>query len=248
MEKIAQKKHQLDQAGSLSQDLVKNLDEWFRVELTYTSNAIEGNTLSRQETALVIEKGLTVEGKSIEEHLEAKNHAEVLDFVKNLLKEKRKRQDILEGDILNIHRIILQHLDDKNAGKYRSVSVRIAGSTAVMPNPMEVPELMGELMQWLHGKNSDDPVKIGADAHFKLVTIHPFTDGNGRTARILMNILLRQEGYPPAIIQNEDRRAYLNSLEKGQTKGELGDYYMLIYDAVERSLDIYLDAIGKSNQ
>lgn len=238
---IDSKKLKLDGARPLPEELVKNLGEWLKVELTYTSNAIEGNTLSRQETALVIGKGVTVEGKTIEEHLEAKNHAEALDFIKNFI--NKKRQNITEQNILDIQKIILQKIDDKNAGKYRNVAVRIAGSMAVMPNPLKVPELMTEFMAWLHGENSDHPVKIALDAHFKIASIHPFTDGNGRTARILMNILLEQEGYPPAIVRKEDRKDYINSLEKGQTKGEMENYYNIMCDAVVRSLDIYLESI-----
>ncbi len=246
LRQLTEKKRKLDAARPLPEELIKNLDEWFKVELTYTSNAIEGNTLSRQETALVIEKDITVEGKTIEEHLEAKNHARAVDFIKSLV--DKKRQDISENIILDIHRIILQKIDDKNAGKYRSVAVRIAGSMAIMPNPLKVPELMSGLIEWLHSKNSDHSVKIAADTHFKFVSIHPFADGNGRTARLLMNVLLQQSGYPPAIIRKEDRKDYLNSLETGQTKGEMEDYYGIIYDAVERSLDIYLDSIKKSRE
>lgn len=238
---IDEKKRKLDRARPLPEEIAKNLGEWLKVELTYTSNAIEGNTLSRQETALVIEKNITVEGKTIEEHLEAKNHGEALDFIKSFIQKKRKV--ITEQNILDIHKIILQKIDDKNAGKYRSVAVRIAGSLAVMPNPLKVPELMTEFMAWLRGENSDHPVKISADAHFKIVSIHPFTDGNGRTARILMNILLEQEGYPTAIIRKEDRKDYINSLEKGQTQGGMEDFYNIIYDAVARSLDIYLESV-----
>lgn len=245
LRKIREKKQRLDAMRPLPEELVRNLNEWFLIELTYTSNAIEGNTLSRQETALVVEKDVTIGGKTIEEHLEAKNHAEALDFVRSLLEEKKKRQDVLESDILDIHRIILQKIDERNAGKYRNVAVRIAGSIVIMPNPLKVPDLMAKFIQWLHSENSDHPVKIAADAHFKLVSIHPFTDGNGRTARILMGMLLQQEGYPPAIIRKEDRKDYLNSLEKGQTKGEMGDYYDVIYDAADRSLDIYLGAVEK---
>lgn len=238
---LTEKKKKLDGYRPLPPELVKNLEDWFRVELTYTSNAIEGNTLTRRETAMVVEKGLTVEGKSLEEHLEATNHAEALGAVKELV--GRKRQDITESDILDTHRLILKKIDDANAGRYRAVAVRIAGATVVMPNPVKVPELMREFAGWLHEKNPDHPAKIAADAHFKLVSIHPFVDGNGRTARLLMNLLLMQEGYPPAIIRKEERRAYVDAIEKGQTRKRLEDYYNLIYKAVDRSLDIYLEAL-----
>ena len=222
-------------------ELVKNLEDWFRVELTYTSNAIEGNTLSRQETALGVEQGITVEGKSLKEHLEAINHAQALDLIKALVKEKR--QALTEADILDIHRTILAKIDDTNAGRYRSVPVRIAGSTVVLPNAMKVSDLMKGLIKWLNSPNTDHPVKIAADGHYKLIMIHPFVDGNGRTARLLMNLLLMQGGYPPALIRKEDRRRYINSIETAGLEGRLEDYYQVIYEAVERSLDIYLEAV-----
>ena len=242
LKQLTEKKKRLDKYRPLPLELVKNLEDWFRVELTYTSNAIEGNTLTRQETALVVEKGITVEGKSLKEHLEAINHAQALDFIKSLVKEKR--EELTQSDILDIHKVILAKIDDIDAGKYRTVAVRIAGSTVVMPNSMKVPDLMKRFIEWLNRPNADHTVKISADAHYKLVSIHPFTDGNGRTARLLMNLLLMQGGYPPALIRKEDRRRYINSIEKGQLGGGLEDYYELISEAVERSLDIYLEALS----
>lgn len=237
------KKNILDSFKPLPKDLVKNLNEWFRVELTYTSNAIEGNTLTRQETAMVVDKGLSVNGKSIQELLEATNHAQAFDFIRLLLEKKGRRQEIVERDLLEIHRLILQHIDDHNAGKYRDVAVRIAGSRVILPNAKKVPELMDDFILWLQGINKDYPVKIAADAHFKLVTIHPFTDGNGRVARLLLDLILMQNGYPPAIIYKEDKRAYIDAIEKGQLTGNLVNYYQVIYKAVEASLDIYLEAL-----
>jgi Fic family protein len=241
LQKITEKQKRLGSFRPLPPELVKNLDEWFKIELTYTSNAIEGNTLTRQETALVVEKGFTIGGKSLNEHLEAINHAQALEYIKSLA--GKKRRNIGEKDLLDIHHIILSKIDDTNAGRYRSVSVRIAGSTVVMPNPAKVPALMSEFMGWLHSRNADHPVKIAADAHFKFVSIHPFTDGNGRTARLLMNLLLMQEGYPPALIKKEDRLKYINAVEKGQLTGEMDDYYRVIYGSIETSLDIYLKAL-----
>ncbi len=245
LKRIDEKKARLDALRPFPPELVKNLGDWYRVELTYTSNAIEGNTLTRQETALVIEKGMTIEGKTLNEQLEAKNHAEAIGFVQELATRKKSGNEITQNDILNIHRMILRGIDDSQAGRYRSVPVRVAGSTVVFPNPVKVPELMEELAEWLSGGNSDHETKIAADAHFKLVTIHPFVDGNGRTARLLMNLLLIQKDYPPAIIRPEDRREYLNALEQGQTAGEMGEYYNVVLNAIERSLDTYLEAMEK---
>ncbi|MBI2611622.1 Fic family protein [Candidatus Gottesmanbacteria bacterium] len=240
LSRIHQKKQRLDTFQSLSNEISKNLDEWFRIELTYTSNAIEGNTLSRIETALVVEKGITVEGKSIKEHLEAVNHAKAYQFIQTLT--DKTKTSITERTILDIHSLILQNIDTVNAGRYRTIPVRIAGSTAIMPNAIKVPDLMSEFIKWLHHKK-EGIVKIAADAHFKLVSIHPFTDGNGRTARLLMNLILMQAGYPPAIIRKEDRRTYINSIEKGQLSGDLSEYYPVVFSAVERSLDIFLSTL-----
>src|SRR3989344_2532416 len=188
---LTAKKQLLDTYIPLPQEIIKNLNEWFRIELTYTSNAIEGNTLTRQETALVVEEGITVQGKSIQEHLEAINHAKAFDFIqKELILKERK--NITQQNILNIHSLILHKINNTDAGRYRTTAVRLRGSQTILPNPLKVPQLMDEFMQWLQGSNTDHPVKIAADAHYKLVTIHPFVDGNGRTARVLLNLLLLQ--------------------------------------------------------
>lgn len=238
---LTSKKKKLDTFRPLPPELVKNLDDWFKVELTYTSNAIEGNTLTRAETALVVEKGLTVQGRSLTEHLEATNHVEALDYVKILV--GKKRQSISENDILEIHRLILNKIEAGSAGRYRTQHARLTESDVVLPNPVKVPELMKEFVKWLIGDNPDHIAKTAADAHYKLVSIHPFSDGNGRTSRLFMNLLLMQQGYPPAIIRKEDRLTYINSLEKAQKEGGLDDFYNLIYESVDRSLDIYLEAI-----
>lgn len=238
---LTAKKQKLDGFRPLPPELVRNLDEWFKIELTYTSNAIEGNTLTRAETALVVEKGLTVKGKSLTEHLEATNHVEALEYVKTLV--GKKRQEITEKDISDIHRLILNNIETDIAGRYRQNHARITGSEVILPNPLKIPKLMKEFIGWLGDNNSDHVAKIASDAHFKLVSIHPFTDGNGRTSRLLMNLLLMQEGYPLAIIRKEDRLEYINSMENAQKGGSLDYFYNLVYEAIDRSLDIYLEAL-----
>ena len=190
---LEEKKKRLDNFRPFSPDLAANLHEWFKIELTYTSNAIEGNTLSRAETALVLEKGIAVDGKTLQEHLEAVNHAQAFDWIMQRI--NTTQQDLTERTLLELHQLILQKVDDTNAGRYRTVPVRIAGSTVIMPNAMKVPELMEEFVSWLQ-TTKDNPLILAVDAHLKLVSIHPFVDGNGRTARLLMNLLLMQVGYP----------------------------------------------------
>lgn len=239
-EKLTKKKEELDTYRPLSKELVKNLEEWLDVELTYTSNAIEGNTLSRMETALVIEKGITVEGKSLREHLEAINHKKALEEIRDLA--KKGRQFLEERDILNIHSLILKGINDAWTGRYRQVSVRISGSNVVLPNYVKVPSLMKDFIRWLQSIQGEHPVKIAVDAHYKLVSIHPWVDGNGRTSRLLMDLILIQNGYPPAIIRKEERRRYLQSIEEGQLGGSLQKFYDLMIEGEDRALDIYLNA------
>jgi Fic family protein len=240
---LSNKKQSLDQFQPLAPELINNLRDWFRVELTHTSNAIEGNTLTRQETALVVDKGLAIEGKTLKEVLEAAGHAKAFDYIEQFVGESRT--DVNEDIILAIHERILGNIDDVNAGRYRSVPVRIAGSRAMMPNFLKVPELMADFASWLKPENSDHPSKIAADVHFKLVSILPFVDGNGRTARLLMNLLLMQSGYPAAIIRPEDRSTYITALETAQTGGSMDGYYDCIYASIDRSLDIYLESVGE---
>lgn len=235
------KKAALDDMRPLPQALVANLEEWFRVELTYASNAIEGNTLTRSETALVVEKGLTVRGKSLREHLEAVNHAEALDYVATLAREPDR--PITRHDILSLHSLILGRIDDENAGRFRTIQVRIAGTEVVLPGPIQVAPLMEDFISWLNAPHAGHTAQYAADAHLRFVTIHPFVDGNGRLGRLLMNLVLMRGGYPPALVRKEDREEYIASLERVQTSGAMDLYNTVMYRAVERSLDIYLQAL-----
>ena len=219
--------------------------------MQHPHNAIEGNTLTRAETAMVVEKGLTIGGKSITEDLEATNHAAALDFIKEQI--KRKPSDLRERDILKIHEIILDRIDKENAGIYRRVPVRISGSAVVLPNPRKVQTLMDKFFSWIENEAKMHAVELAAEAHYRFVTIHPLVDGNGRTARLLMNMILMMKGYPSAIIRKNDRLTYIKSLEKSQLVNGEGDskndYFKLIAAAVDRSLNIYLKAIeGKTEE
>lgn len=259
---IDEKKKKLDSIRPLPPALVKNLQEWLAVEFTYTSNAIEGNTLSFSETAMVVEKGITIAGKTVREHLEAINHAQAIDFIIDLA--RKKQHEIALDDILAIHKIVLQKIDDIHAGVFRDVMVKVVGSR-IFPNPAKVPFLMVDFMQWLHNIE-EHPIIIAALAHYKLVTIHPFIDGppslklwrtapaealaeagNGRTARLLMNLLLLQHGYPIAIIAKEQRSEYIAAIEHARQTDDFDAFYEVIIEAVNYSLDIYLEAIEESN-
>lgn len=240
---ISAKKLQLDQLRPLAPELEQALDEWLRVELTYTSNAIEGNTLTRMETAEVLEKGIAATvSKSLKDQLEALNHAKALDFVQQLAKQRQTYPSIQERDLLAIHKFILSGIDEQWAGRYRQSEVFVKGTTFAFPKPHSVPYAMAEFIQWLERDQNQHPLRLAADAHFKLVSIHPFVDGNGRTARLLMNLILHLHGYPMAVIRSEERTRYLDAVSRGQMKGDLQPFYALIDQAAERSLDAWLAA------
>jgi Fic family protein len=238
IKQLENKKNHLDTFRPLNNVVLSNLADWFRIELTYNSNAIEGNTLTRQETALVIEKGLTVGGKALVEHLEATNHSHAIEWIRERAKSKKAYS---KSDILSIHILILSGIDSENAGKFRTVSVRISGSKVNLALPIEVPVLMQGFLDWLN-QNTLHPVELAAEAHLRFVRIHPFTDGNGRTARLLMNLILLKHGYPSAIIKNRDRLDYINALETAHMTGRKKLYKDIIYKAVNASLDIFLNA------
>ncbi|GLU55888.1 Fic family protein [Dyadobacter frigoris] len=192
----------------------------FEMEYTYESNRIEGNTLTLQETVLVIEKGLTISGKSLHEHLEAINHSFALNYIKELVSEKAP---LTKHELLNIDKLILQGVDNSNGGKFRTVQVLISGAKHIPPQPFMVDELMEGFFKWYYdNKDSIHPVILAAEIHERLVTIHPFIDGNGRTSRLLMNLILLQHGYPIAILKgdSENRLKYYQVLEIAQMDGD----------------------------
>jgi Fic family protein len=244
IKRIAEKKAELDNQKPLSPDVLANLEDWLKVEITYSSNAIEGNTLTRLETAEVIEKQgqAALKGKSLNDQLEAINHAKAVEYIRELARQRNGHQYITEADILAIHKIILSGINEEWAGKYRRSEVFIKGASVEFPLLHSVPYKMQEFIQWLETQQDTQPVSVAANAHFKLVSIHPFVDGNGRTARLLSNLILLINGYPMAIIRNEERSEYLDAVQLGQTKGDLEIYYSLVYQAIERSLDAYLNA------
>ena len=184
-------KARLDRLRPLPPDLVDNLREVYDIRLTYHSNAIEGNTLTQSETQIVVEKGITIGGKPLKDHLEAINHVEAIDFIRNLAIEDRI---MTEWDIRQIHGLVCK--GDRGAGAYRTVNVMAAGSNYRYPDAIKVPELMQEFGKWLQSAPALHPVELAAEIHYRLVTIHPFQDGNGRTARLLMNLSLLRTPSP----------------------------------------------------
>ena len=241
---LIKKKQRLNKLLPLKKEVLTELEDWLRVELTYSSNAIEGNTLTRKETAEILEKGISavISGKPFKDQIEAINHAKAIDFIKKIADQKIKHTQIKEVNINNIHKIILTGIIDEWAGKYRETEVFIKGSNVELPQPIKVPYLMSEFLHWLSSQNNSNPIQVAADAHLKLVSIHPYVDGNGRTARLLMNLILIINGYPMIIIRNEERVQYLDSLEEAQLKDNINPCYDFIKKSVDRSLEAYINA------
>lgn len=214
--------------------------EALELEYTFESNRIEGNTLTLQETDLVINEGLTIAGKSMREHLEAINHNEAIDYVKDLVLRKVK---IKEREVLMIHNLILRGIMPENAGKYRSVQVMIKGSAHMPPQPFLVMKKMEEYFEWYStNKNLLHPVVLAAEMHERLVTIHPFIDGNGRTARLIMNLILLSNGFVIANIKgdNATRMDYYAALEKVQTQNDKEAFLTFIAKVEKECLKRYL--------
>ena len=240
--RIYQKKEQLDKLRPLSDAHVKNLKNVYDIQLTYNSNAIEGSTLTYSETKLILNEGITIGGKSMNEHLETINHKEAIGFIEEVAKINTK--EITLSDIKNIHHLILKGIDNKNAGVYRTRNVGVVKSDGEIHNfaePLKINEKMNEFIDWLHNQTIEEPILLATLVHLKFVSIHPFIDGNGRTARLLMNLVLLQNGYPQAIVKVSNRVEYIQAIEKYQQTrdNEYNDFYKVILKSVNDSLDLY---------
>lgn len=237
--RINQKKATLDALRPLPSAVVRRLNEQLAVEWIYHSNAIEGNTLTLRETKLILETGLTIGGKSLREHVEVINHQKAIDYVESLLDVT---MPITAFHVRTLHQLVLTGIDDDNAGQYRQVPVRIAGAVHMPPDAWALHQLMDEWGEWVNGDViTRHPVERAALVHHRLAAIHPFIDGNGRTARLVMNLLLMREGYPPTIILKANRRQYYRVLAQADG-GHERPLVNFIGRAVEQSLTFYLEA------
>ncbi|OGZ24052.1 MAG: cell filamentation protein Fic [Candidatus Nealsonbacteria bacterium RIFCSPLOWO2_01_FULL_41_9] len=240
--RIDEKLSQLQKLRPLPPASVAKLKEQFSIEMTYNSNAIEGNKLTLKETFLIINEGITIKGKPLRDHIEAKDHYEAINYLYDLIGHDKKHT-FSEVLIRNLQRLITKETDIETSGAYRNSNVIITGSKHTPPEAYEVSKLMRGLVEWVRlNKTKLHPVELAAILHHKLVYIHPFFDGNGRTARLLMNVMLMQSGYPLVVILKNDRKRYYQALERAD-KGDLPPFVNFIAQAVERSLNIYLKTL-----
>jgi Fic family protein len=238
---VLEKKRELDALRKqLRPAALEGLEHSHRIDVTYTSNAIEGNTLTAGETALVLDKGITIAGKPLKDHLEAIDHARALNWVLEIASQRDL--PITEADIRNLHQLVMAKSQPEVAGRYadRSRFVNTNAGIHQFPLPAEVPALMGAFCQWLRAAR--DVPEAAFRAHRELVGIHPFNDGNGRTARLLMNLVLSRGGYPPVAVRPEDRPAYIAALEVDQQGGGHAAFDRLLFERLDQTLDMYLAA------
>ena len=224
----------------LSSGALAQLQKYYDVELTYTSNAIEGNTLSLRETAEVIEHGITVGGKTLRDHLEAVDHYDALQWMRALA---ARDAPVDEATVCELHRRIVARSQPAIAGVYSALPRRIAGSPVVFPNPAKIPMLMRDFGLWLIDAGPEPGAAFAA--HYRLTAIHPFADGNGRTARLMMNLMLIRRGYPPLAVRPQDRKRYLDALERASLTEDLAPFQQIMHERLEATLADYLSALGE---
>ncbi|MDI1235521.1 MAG: Fic family protein [bacterium] len=241
--RIDDKKTTLEKGRPLSSIALEKIKETLAIEWTYNSNSIEGNTLTLNETKVILEDGLTVHGKSLREHFEAHNHAKAIDYLYRLLKPNYA---LNAGDIVSLHKIVLNSIEDHCAGQLRNSAVRITGANFVPPNARKVPDLLDELIEYVkHNPQGLNTIELATVFHHRFVWIHPFLDGNGRTVRLVMNLLLMRSGFPPAIILKNDRKKYYDALNQANN-GNYQKLLLLMCQALERTLNIYINAMPNS--
>jgi Fic family protein len=239
--RIEQAKAEIESLRPLSTAALAQLQKHYDVELTYTSNAIEGNMLTLRETAEVIEHGLTVGGKPLHDRLEAVDHYQALLWMREIA---AKTTTLGEDVVRELHRRIVARSQSEIAGHYSRFPRSIAGSPVIFPNPAKIPELMNSLGAWLAAAPLDAETAFAA--HYRLTAIHPFGDGNGRTARLLMNLLLIRGGYPPVAVRPVDRKSYLDALERGSLTQDWESLQLFMHERLEATLADYLGAIREA--
>ncbi|MCG3717690.1 Fic family protein [Aliarcobacter butzleri] len=234
--KLDELKLKLDSFRPLDTSIVKNLHEDLVLRWTYHSNAIEGNTLTLKETKVALE-GITIGGKTLREHFEAINHKDAILFMKDLA---QKEDRLSEYSIKQIHSLILKNIDDENKGKYRTTNVIISGAEHKPPQSFEVQSQMQEFIKKYNENVTQlHPIELASFVHIEFVKIHPFVDGNGRTSRLLMNLELIKAGFPPVVIELEDRLEYYKALDIAHTKKDYKPFLELMKKVVEKSFEPY---------
>lgn len=231
----------LTELRPLPSSLLATIREPFDIELTYSSNAIEGNTLTLRETSEVIAHGITVGGKPLRDHLEAVDHHDALAWMYQMAD---KDHALTAVEIRQMHHLILQRSKPDIAGQYAVTQRGIRGSAVIFPAPSDVPHLMADFATWL--KEASLTPENAFEAHYKLVTIHPFQDGNGRASRLLMNLQLVRGGYRPVAVRPEDRLQYIDAIEYAQLNGDTTRFQIFMHTRLLETMKEYVNIIGEA--
>lgn len=239
-------KFRIDTEKSLQKECWIAIQEKLRADWTYDSNAIEGSSLTRGETLFFLKEGLTVEGKPFKDFLDARNHAEAIDWLYEVINDNRS---VTQGLVKEINALLLSGIKytpainetgqkvqkPANPGKYKVFPnhvLKTDGTIHFYTDPIHVTDEMEVLCRWIKEKTENvHPLIVSAIAHYNMVRIHPFDDGNGRGARILMNLILIKKRYPVAIIKNENRRKYLTTLNYAD-KGDIYPFLKFVADSL----------------
>ncbi|MGD9972491.1 MAG: Fic family protein [Desulfatirhabdiaceae bacterium] len=254
-------KDQIDKRKFLQGDHWSAIQEKLRIDWTYDSNAIEGSSLTRGETLFFLREGLTVEGKPFKDFLDARNHAEAIDWLYEVIKNNRQ---ISQGLIKEMNALLLSGVNytlaislsgqkvrkPANPGKYKVLPNHVLqtdGTIHFYTDPIHVADEMEILCRWIDDNIVNrHPLVVASIAHYNMVRIHPFDDGNGRGARILMNLILIKKGYPIAIIKNENRRKYLTALNQAD-QGDMAPFLKIIADSLIDTENSIIDELHRLN-
>ena len=239
-ERLYEKLTILQKSRPLPNIALQKIKEALSIEWTYNSNSIEGNTLTLRETQMVLQEGITIKGITLREHFEAKNHENAINHLYSIINADYTLKSI---DVLSLHGLVLRSIEDDFAGRIRTAGVRITGANFIPPNATKVSDLLDELIDFVNTNplNLND-IELATVFHHKLVWIHPFFDGNGRTVRLAMNLLLMRKGFPPAIILKNDRKKYYEALNQANG-GNYQKLTLLMCQALERTLNIYISSL-----
>jgi Fic family protein len=245
IKQIEDSKAELNAMRPLSPSLIAAVRQSYDLEITFSSNAIEGNTLTLRETKEVIEHGVTIGGKPLKDHLEAQDHHMALDY----MYEMARGQELLSERIVKeLNSLVVKRTQSDIAGRYSPLPRVVSGSKTVFPSPLKVPEMMEALARDL-AKTEFTPT-AAFEAHFRLTNIHPFADGNGRTARLLMNLILVRGGYQPVAVRVKDRDEYLDALEVASNDRNIKPFQIFMHQRLADTMTAYVSVLkeGIANQ
>jgi Fic family protein len=244
---IDSKKIKLDAFRPFSAKQAQKFKTLYLLDMTYHSNALEGNSLNAKETKKILEEGTAIGGKLVSEHIEVINHREAIEFVDEQL--NRPLHGLDENDILALHRLLLTGVNTKEAGCYRTQHVakrKSNGDIYHFVSPNKIQKEIEKFLKWFGTATQLHPIALASQTHNRFATIHPFSDANGRISRLLMNLILMHHGYPPAIIHLQDQSEYIHAIENAQNNNLATTFDRFITQKLNHNIDFYLESLEQN--